>query len=65
MNVAPGFRLDPADQLERVRQELSSLHQVHAANPILGVDYQEEANVSACPCFRLYVLYYHVLYLVL
>ena len=44
--VLPGFRLDPADQLERVRQELSSLHQVHAANPILGVDYQEEASVS-------------------
>ncbi|CAN0585729.1 unnamed protein product, partial [Laminaria digitata] len=45
MNGVPGFRLDPADQLERVRRELSSLHQVHAANPILGVDYQEEASV--------------------
>eukprot|EP00904_Undaria_pinnatifida_P010836 jgi/Undpi1/6883/HiC_scaffold_21.g09359.m1 len=39
-----GFRLDPPDQLERVRQELSSLHQVHAANPILGVDYQKESS---------------------
>ncbi|CAN0410169.1 unnamed protein product [Ascophyllum nodosum] len=42
-----GFRLDPKEQLERVRQELSSLHEVHAANPILGVDYQEEHTAPA------------------
>jgi len=41
-----GFRLDPAEQLERVHQELSSLHQVHAADPILGVDFEEEESVS-------------------
>ncbi|CAM9551618.1 unnamed protein product [Ectocarpus sp. 4 AP-2014] len=42
-----GFRLDPADQLERVHQELSSLHQVHAADPILGVDFEEEDSPPA------------------
>lgn len=41
-----GFRLDPADKLERVHQELSSLHQVHAADPILGVNFEEEESVS-------------------
>lgn len=41
-----GFRLDPPEQLERVHQELSSLHQVHAADPILGVDFEEEETVS-------------------
>ena len=41
-----GFRLDPAEQLERIHQELSSLHQVHAADPILGVDFEEEESVS-------------------
>lgn len=41
-----GFRLDPAEQLARVHQELASLHRVHSADPILGVDFQEEENVS-------------------
>lgn len=42
----PGFRLDPAEQLARVHQELASLHRVHSADPILGVEFQEEENVS-------------------
>ncbi|CAN0222561.1 unnamed protein product [Scytosiphon promiscuus] len=42
-----GFRLDPAEKLERVHKELSSLHQVHAADPILGVDFEEEESPPA------------------
>ncbi|CAM9610619.1 unnamed protein product, partial [Hapterophycus canaliculatus] len=42
-----GFRLDPAEKLEQVHQELSSLHQVHAAAPIMGVDFQEEESPPA------------------
>lgn len=44
--ILEGFRLDPPEQLTRVHQELSSLHKVHAADPIFGVDYEEEKNVS-------------------
>ena len=37
-----GFRVDPAERLEEVYQELHSLHQIYSVNPIFGIDYVEE-----------------------
>lgn len=37
-----GFRVDPADKLEGVYQELNSLHQVYSVNPIFGIDFVHE-----------------------
>lgn len=37
-----GFRVDPADQLQAVFQEVQSLHTVFSNTPIFGVDYANE-----------------------
>ena len=37
-----GFRMDPAEQLKSVFQEVSSLHKVYSCTPIFGVDYTTE-----------------------
>ena len=37
-----GFRVDPAEQLQAVFQEVSSLHTVFAQTPVFGVDYAAE-----------------------
>lgn len=44
-----GFRVDPAEQLEVVHKELTSMHQVFSANPIFGVDFKTEEAVRAHP----------------
>lgn len=41
-----GFRIDPADQLNSVHQELLSLHKVHTANPNYGVEYTVEETAK-------------------
>lgn len=42
-----GFRVDPADKLEGVYQELSSLHQVYSVNPIFGIDFVHEEKAKS------------------
>ena len=37
-----GFRVDPAEQLQAVFQEVQSLHTVFSNTPIFGVDYAAE-----------------------
>lgn len=37
-----GFRIDPAEKLEDVCQECQSLHKVHSAEPIFGVQWSVE-----------------------
>jgi Bardet-Biedl syndrome 5 protein len=37
-----GFRVDPAEQLQHVFQEVSSLHTVFSKTPIFGVDFANE-----------------------
>lgn len=44
--ASAGFRVDPVEKLTKVHQELSALHEVHASDPILGVDFEEESTVS-------------------
>ena len=41
-----GFRIDPAERLQEVFQEISSLHQVFSENPVFGVKFHNEAVVS-------------------
>ena len=40
-----GFRLDPPDKLDSMCKEVTSLYSVYQANPIFGVEYQEEDKV--------------------
>ena len=37
-----GFRVDPAEQLQSVFQEVQSLHTVFSNTPVFGVDYANE-----------------------
>lgn len=37
-----GFRIDPEEALQKLFQEISSLHQVFSVNPIFGIDYTVE-----------------------
>ena len=48
-----GFRIDPAEQLQSVFQEISSLHTIFGKEPIFGVDYSAEE--SAAPLEQLTV----------
>jgi Bardet-Biedl syndrome 5 protein len=34
-----GFRIDPADRLEGIYKEISSLHKTYSESPIFGVEY--------------------------
>lgn len=40
-----GFKIDPLERLQEVYKEISSLFQVHSANPIFGVEYFIEEKV--------------------
>ena len=41
-----GFRVDPADQLQAVFQEVQSLHTVFSNTPVFGVDYTSEEKAA-------------------
>lgn len=41
-----GFRVDPAEQLQKVFQEVQSLHQVFSATPVFGVDFTTEDKAA-------------------
>ena len=41
-----GFRVDPAEQLQHVFQEVSSLHAVFSKTPIFGVDFATEEKAQ-------------------
>ena len=41
-----GFRVDPADQLQAVFQEVQSLHAVFSNTPVFGVDYVTEEKAA-------------------
>tara|TARA_B110001452_G_scaffold256248_1_gene249423 strand:+ start:117 stop:1154 length:1038 start_codon:yes stop_codon:yes gene_type:complete len=41
-----GFRVDPADQLQAVFQEVQSLHAVFSNTPVFGVDYATEEKAA-------------------
>jgi len=48
-----GFRLDPADKLEEIYKEITSLYQVYSVNPIFGVDYTEEDKTPSLEDVRI------------
>eukprot|EP00617_Octactis_speculum_P018719 CAMPEP_0185754070 /NCGR_PEP_ID=MMETSP1174-20130828/12728_1 /TAXON_ID=35687 /ORGANISM="Dictyocha speculum, Strain CCMP1381" /LENGTH=259 /DNA_ID=CAMNT_0028432137 /DNA_START=46 /DNA_END=825 /DNA_ORIENTATION=+ len=39
-----GFRIDPAEKLEQVFNEVQAVHQFHLSEPIFGVEFEEEPN---------------------
>jgi len=41
-----GFRVDPADQLSAVFQEIQSLHRVFSTTPLFGVDHTSEEKAA-------------------
>jgi len=41
-----GFRVDPAEQLQQVFQEVQSLHRIFATTPIFGVDFSTEDKAA-------------------
>ena len=41
-----GFRVDPAEQLQKVFQEVQSLHQIFSQTPVFGVDYSTEDKAA-------------------
>ena len=41
-----GFRVDPAEQLSAVFQEVQSLHRVFSQTPVFGVDYTTEEKAA-------------------
>ena len=41
-----GFRVDPADQLQKVFQEVQSLHRIFAATPVFGIDFSNEEKAA-------------------
>ncbi len=40
-----GFRIDPAEKLQEVYKEISSMHKTYSAKPIFGVDYTKSEEV--------------------
>ncbi|XP_064455172.1 Bardet-Biedl syndrome 5 protein homolog [Ornithodoros turicata] len=44
-----GFKVDPAERLQEVSRELSSLYKVHKARPVLGVDFCMEQHLKDQP----------------
>jgi Bardet-Biedl syndrome 5 protein len=45
-NYVLGFRIDPAERLQEVYKELSTLHSVYSQTPIFGVNYDLKATVN-------------------
>ena len=41
-----GFRVDPAEMLQKVFQEVQSLHQIFSATPVFGVDFSTEEKAA-------------------
>ena len=41
-----GFRIDPADRLEGIYKEISSLHKTYSESPIFGVEYSRSLKNS-------------------
>ena len=41
-----GFRVDPAEQLQNVFQEVQSLHKIFSATPVFGVDFSTEDKAA-------------------
>ena len=37
-----GFRIDPADKLQKIHKELTSLHKLYSSTPIFGVQYVQK-----------------------
>mmetsp|Transcript_19154 Transcript_19154/g.49072 ORF Transcript_19154/g.49072 Transcript_19154/m.49072 type:complete len:342 (-) Transcript_19154:1644-2669(-) len=46
-----GFRLDPAERMQEVFKEISSLHQVYSMNPMFGIDFSVEEKVRSCHAY--------------
>ncbi|CAM9213506.1 unnamed protein product [Choristocarpus tenellus] len=42
-----GFRLDPPEHLQQIFKEISALHKIYFASPILGVQYEAEEKAPA------------------
>ena len=42
-----GFRVDPAEKLQEVHKEVSSLHRIYSVSPIFGVDFKTEEPAAA------------------
>ncbi len=38
-----GFRIDPAEHLDKIKTEISALRKVYASKPIFGVEFRQEA----------------------
>ena len=41
-----GFRVDPAEQLQKVFQEVQSLHKIFSTTPVFGVDFSTEDKAA-------------------
>ena len=52
-----GFRIDPAEQLQSVFQEIQSLHTIFAKEPVFGVDFTAEESAAPLERFEPEVWY--------
>jgi Bardet-Biedl syndrome 5 protein len=56
-----GFRIDPPERLKAIVKEINNLNRVFTSNPIFGVEYEVETQVSLY-CINLYIMLYWMIF---